>query len=134
MKVCARRLRPGLWDIPVVLAVLALAWLSLPGGGSRGETQVEVRCGRAPAERFSPAALLEAPRQYSHNGYTLTLTAEQTPRGIAVAAAASTCPGGDCVRTGAIRLRGESIVCLPAEIVITLTGGEGQSAVDAVTG
>ena len=50
-----------------------------------------------------------------------------------VAVTASDCPGGDCVRTGAITQSGESIVCLPARVVIQLEGGT-DSGVDAVIG
>lgn len=129
----AERLRPNVWDVPVVLAVLALAFFSVPGGRGEGAVTAVVRCGGAEADRFAPAAALTAPRHYTHNGYTLTVTAEETEGGVALRVTSSDCPGEDCVRTGAIRHAGESIVCLPAGIVITLTGGAAQ-AVDAVTG
>lgn len=44
----------------------------------------------------------------------------------------ATCPGNDCVRQGVISRPGETIVCLPARIVITLSGGNEQSS-DSVT-
>lgn len=34
----------------------------------------------------------------------------------------SSCPGGDCMRTGAISSAGRSIVCLPNRLEIRLTG------------
>lgn len=40
------------------------------------------------------------------------------------------CPGGICLRQGWIRRAGESIVCVPGEIVIRM---EGAAALDAVT-
>lgn len=44
----------------------------------------------------------------------------------------SDCPGQDCVHTGAISRAGQSIVCLPAQVVISLVGA--ASDVDAVLG
>ena len=44
----------------------------------------------------------------------------------------SDCPGQDCVHTGAITRAGQSIVCLPAQVVISLVGA--ASDVDAVLG
>ena len=47
----------------------------------------------------------------------------------------SDCPTQDCVHTGAITRGGQSIVCLPARIVIQLEGGpEADSGVDLVIG
>ena len=126
------RLKPNLWDLPVVLAVLALAFFTLPRTAGAAQT-VTVRGGGEVMDRFAPAALLDAPRQYTHRGYTLTVAAEETPQGVALRVTESDCPGQDCLHTGAIFRSGESIVCLPAEIVITLSGGT-DPAVDAVTG
>lgn len=44
----------------------------------------------------------------------------------------SDCPGQDCVHTGAISRAGQSIVCLPAQVVISLVST--SSDVDAVLG
>lgn len=46
--------------------------------------------------------------------------------------AESDCPGQDCVHTGAITRAGQSIVCLPAQVVISLVST--SSDVDAVLG
>ena len=47
----------------------------------------------------------------------------------------SDCPTQDCVRTGTISRGGQSIVCLPARIIIQLTGGAADSNdVDIVIG
>ena len=49
--------------------------------------------------------------------------------------AVSDCPTQDCVRTGIITQSGQSIVCLPARIIVQLTGAESKpGAVDAVVG
>jgi hypothetical protein len=53
------------------------------------------------------------------NGYTLEIEVKDG----AVAVVSSDCPGCDCVRTGAVRKAGSSIVCIPAGIVITVGGG-----------
>ena len=44
----------------------------------------------------------------------------------------SDCPGQDCVRTGSISRAGQSIVCLPAQVVISLESA--ASEVDVVLG
>lgn len=53
-----------------------------------------------------------------------------TVKGGAVAITESTCPGGDCIHTGAISAGGKSIVCLPNRVEILLSG---ESDVDAFT-
>ena len=43
------------------------------------------------------------------------------------------CPDGTCVRQGAIQTPGETIVCLPHRVTVTIVGnGEGTGGVDAV--
>ena len=46
---------------------------------------------------------------------------------------AATCPDQVCVRQGAVRYAGESIVCLPHRLVVTIEGGA-PSDVDTSTG
>ena len=116
-------LKPNLWDILVVLAVVALAAASAltvwPGRDSGSLTAVVTADGEE-LDRFAPADLAAGPRTYTHNGYTLTVTAEDG--GLRVSEA--DCPTQDCVHTGAISRSGQSIVCLPARIIIQLTGGQ----------
>ena len=64
-----------------------------------------------------------------HNGYTLHIAA--VDGGVAVTA--SDCPTQDCVHTGTITRAGQSIVCLPEQVVVQLTGGGGGGP-DAVLG
>ena len=143
--------RPNGWDALVVLAVLALAAgsaLAVWGGRGTGTeplTAVVTVDGRE-ADRFPPEDLLEGSRTYSNNGYTLTVAfgidyenpASKAPlpsgnSGLSVAV--SDCPTQDCVRTGTISRGGQSIVCLPARIIVRLEGGPGDPAeVDAVLG
>ena len=123
-------LRPTKYDALVVLAVLLLAvaagraFLPSPAGAAGAEVVV-LSAGRE-LDRFP---LAETERTYTANGYTLRVSA--TAEGVRVAS--SDCPGGDCVRMGTVRRAGESIICLPAGIVILLAG-DGADAVDAVTG
>ena len=127
-------LKPNLWDILVVLAVVALAAASAltvwPGRDSGSLTAVVTADGEE-LDRFAPADLAAGPRTYTHNGYTLTVTAEDG--GLHVSEA--DCPTQDCVHTGTISRSGQSIVCLPARIIIKLTGGQADpGGVDVVIG
>lgn len=127
-------LKPNLWDILVVLAVAALAAASAltvwPGRDSGSLTAVVTADGEE-LDRFAPADLAAGPRTYTHNGYTLTVTAEDG--GLHVSEA--DCPTQDCVHTGTISRSGQSIVCLPARIIIQLTGGQADpGGVDVVIG
>ena len=46
----------------------------------------------------------------------------------------SDCPTQDCVHTGAISRAGQSIVCLPAQVVVHLEGASVPDAPDAIVG
>lgn len=144
------KLRPNVWDTLVVLAVLALAAggaLSVWSGSGSGTLTAVVTIDGREADRFSPADLLAEPRTYTNNGYTLEVacgfrgaedpTPDQAPPAgeSGVRAAWADCPTQDCVRTGLITRSGQSIVCLPAGIIIRLEGGAAQDGgVDAVVG
>ena len=128
-------LKPNFWDGIVALAVIALAaaaaltvWQSRPESGA---LTAVVSANGQEIDRFAPAELLDAPRAYSYNGVTLTVAAD----GNGLRVTSSDCPTQDCVRTGTISRGGQSIVCLPARIVIQLTGGAADSNdVDIVIG
>ena len=127
-------LKPNLWDIIVVLAVVALAAASAltvwPSRDSGSLTAVVTADGEE-LDRFAPADLAAGPRTYTHNGYTLTVTAE----GDGLHVSEADCPTQDCVHTGTISRSGQSIVCLPARIIIQLTGGQvDPGGVDVVIG
>lgn len=65
------------------------------------------------------------------NGYTLELSVQEN--GIHIEN--SDCPNQDCVHTGTIDTAGESIICLPAQICITLESESASSeTIDAVIG
>ena len=46
---------------------------------------------------------------------------------------AADCPDQVCVRQGAVRYNGESIVCLPHKLIVSIEGG-GSNGVDGSTG
>ena len=141
------KLRPTAWDGLVVLCVAALAlgiaFFQWRGGTSEALTAVVSVDGKE-ADRFAPADLLEAPRTYENNGYTLEValsidyehpaSSALPPSGESgLRVARSDCPTQDCVHTGTISRSGQSIVCLPARIIIRLEGGTPDpDAVDAV--
>ena len=111
-------LKPNFWDVIVVLAVIALAALSAMtvwrGGTETGALTAVVTADGQEIDRFAPADLLDG------NGLRVS---------------SSDCPTQDCVRTGTISRSGQSIVCLPARIIIQLTGGAADSNdVDIVIG
>ena len=127
-------LRPNGYDALLALAVVVLAVLSgfalwRPAGGG-GDLLVEVSQNGQVLDRFLLEELADGDRIYEGNGYTLT--AALSPEG-GVCVASSDCPSRDCVRMGSIRQSGESIVCLPARMVLRLTGGA-EGDVDAVIG
>ena len=141
------KLTPGKYDLIVVAAVLALAallgvrfWLS-PAPES-GTLLAVVEIDGAEVDRFTLAQAAEETRTYTNNGVTLTVapcatvkrdaqTRTQTET-VGVRVVSSDCPTQDCVHTGQISRAGQSIVCLPAHIVITLAGADADY--DLITG
>jgi len=144
------KLRPAGWDALVLLAVaalaLGLAFFQWRGGGRSEELTAVVSIDGAEVDRFSPADLLESPRTYTSNGYTLEVVCglrgeapaldHEKPSGeFGVLVARSDCPTQDCVRTGTITRSGQSVVCLPARFILRLEGGRPDpDGVDAVLG
>ena len=141
------KLTPGKYDLIVVAAVLALAallgvrfWLS-PAPES-GTLLAVVEIDGAEVDRFTLAQAAEETRTYTNNGVTLTVApcatatrdAETRPQTetAGVRVVSSDCPTQDCVHTGQISRAGQSIVCLPAHIVITLAGADADY--DLITG
>ena len=113
-------LKPTKWDALVVLAVvlLALGLAARPFLAARTADALTVVVSidgetveRMPLERYEGGS-------YESRGYTVRVAAE----GGAVRVAESDCPNQDCVHTGAISRAGQSIVCLPARVAVTLEG------------
>ena len=110
------KLKPTKWDALVVLAVLLLT-LGLGArpyfaAKSAGELTISIaiveRCALSNYEGST----------YESRGYTLTVAVENG----AVRVSESDCPNQDCVHSGAISRAGQSIVCLPARVAVTLEG------------
>ena len=109
------KLHPTAWDALVVLCVaalaIALALFQWRGGTSQGLTAV-VSVDGTEIDRVSLEDAAGSTRVRTSN-----------------------CPTQDCVHTGVVSRGGQSIVCLPARIVIRLEGGAPDpDAVDAVLG
>ena len=124
-------LKPTKYDTLVALAVLLLAFALgaryRPARADAGTLTVVVTADGAALDRF---ALGDAERVYPNNGYTLRVAA--TEEGVRVAE--SDCPAHDCVRTGTVSRAGQSIVCLPARVIVTLEGASRGGEYDAVAG
>ena len=123
------KLKPTLWDGVVVLLVLALTAVSALSvwGGEKdaGELTVVISVDGEEVERCPLAAFPDGDGVYSHNGYTLKVGMSYPiyPDEPCIRVVESDCPTQDCVHTGEIYRAGQSIVCLPARIIIALEGG-----------
>ena len=112
--------------LAALLAVAVALWFYLPKTQS-GELTVVISTGGEETERVKLNSFTET--TVTHNGYTLRITAD----GSGVRVTDSDCPTQDCVHTGTITRAGQSIVCLPEQVVVQLTGGGGGGP-DAVLG
>ena len=116
--------------VAVVVALLAVAaalWFCLPRTQT-GDLTVVISVGGQETQRTGLKDF--APTTLSHNGYTLTVAAD----GDSVWVSDSDCPTQDCVHTGHIRRGGQSIVCLPAQVVVYLEGAASPDAPDVIVG
>lgn len=113
--------------IVALLAIAAALWFYLPKAQTDNLTVV-ISVGSEESRHvklkdFTGTTL-------SHNGYTLTVAAD----GDSVWVSGSDCPTQDCVHTGHIRRAGQSIVCLPAQVVIHLEGAAASDGPDVIVG
>ena len=113
--------------IVALLAVAVALWFYLPKTQS-GELAVVISTGGEETERVKLNNFTET--TVTHNGYTLRITAD----GNGVRVADSDCPTQDCVHTGTITRVGQSIVCLPAQVVVHLEGAASADAPDVIVG
>lgn len=101
--------------IIALLAVVAALWFYLPRSQSGQLTVVISVAGeetrRVPLSDFTETTV-------TGGGYTLRVST----RDGGVAVTDSDCPTQDCVHTGVITRAGQSIVCLPAQVVVHLEG------------
>lgn len=126
-------LRPGVWDALVVLAVICLAAGTAAavwgGGTSSGALRAVIDVDGEREELVLAGAQLLS-RTIHANGCTLEICAVNGE----VWVERSDCPTQDCVHTGHISRSGQSIVCLPARVIITLEGAEERIGPDIVIG
>lgn len=132
---CFPRLKPTLWDgvvaVCVVLLAVGILWTGGRGVGASDALTAVVFSDGAALDRVALRPDVREIRAYSGNGYALRVAFD--PDGVQVLA--SDCPTQDCLHTGKITRNGQSIVCLPARIVIRLEGGASPAgAPDAVLG
>ena len=119
-------MKPKVWELPLVLAlILALClWAFWPKHQGR-TVSVSIN-----GEQVGTYAL-EYDRQQLVSGFdsfTLTLVID----GGQAYVEHSTCPDLICQQHAPISKAGDQIICLPARVVVTVTGEEGK--VDAITG
>ena len=103
-------------------AVALLLWFTRQDGGTvrvqvEGETVMELPLGR------------DAQVELGEDGHANLLVIEN---GTAQVTRAD-CPDQVCVRQGAVRYSGESIVCLPHKLIVTIEGGA-AGGIDGSTG
>lgn len=130
-------------DALVALAVALLAAVTallfyLPRSQSGGLTVV-ISVGGEEVERISLTAMPDAPMHIEgRNGYTLSVSPSFNDlpgaKGMGVYVSDSDCPTQDCVHTGHIHRAGQSIVCLPAQVVVYLEGKPAAGAPDVIVG
>ena len=126
------KLKPTVWDGLVVAVVIAMAVLVAivfyGNKANNGDLTAVISVGNKVVDSL-PLSDTESTHTYSNNGYTLLVTVHDG--GICVQE--SDCPSQDCVHTGTITRAGQSIVCLPAQIVIHLEGAS-TDAPDVIVG
>lgn len=114
-------LKPKPLDALVVLAVLLLgvaaAWLTYGGENSGALTATVKHRGQVVAQ-VELSSLTEEKTVSIDGAYHLTVTLDRT----GAAVTDSDCPGQDCLHTGRITRAGQSIVCLPEQVIVTLEG------------
>lgn len=124
----ADRRKPTLWDGAVALIILLLSGLSfllLSPSHKAGSVAVIT----ADGQEITRLELTQPGSYPIKVPYPITLTVENG----AIRVSEAHCPGQDCLHTGAISRTGQTIVCLPNRLVISISGA-GNSDIDAVTG
>ncbi len=129
-------LRPNRYDVLVAALVLALAALvavlfygNLTGSGLAGSSPVTATVTHR-GEVVATLPLTKDTELTVGEEYRLTVIVENG----AVRVAESDCPTADCVRTGAVSRPGQSIVCLPEQVIIRLSGEKQPGDYDIILG
>ena len=138
-------LRPKPLDALVAAVVIALAVVTAllfppPKTGGGDQLTLVITVGGQEQSRTPMTQLPDGPvRIEGRGGYTLTLSPSYSDLPFSPEwsgrVSESDCPGQDCVHSGAVSRAGQSIVCLPARIVVQLEGGAAaDDGVDLVIG
>lgn len=125
------KLRPTLWDgvVAALVAALAIVTILCFYGRRTGAPQAVTITHRGALIQTIRLTGLTGTKTVAIDGdYHLEIQVDSG----GVCVVHSDCPGQDCVHTGAISRAGQSIVCLPAQVVISLESA--SSDVDAVLG
>lgn len=125
------KLRPTLWDgvVAALVAALAIVTILCFYGRRTGAPQaVTITHRGALIQTIRLTGLTETKTVAIDGDYHLEIQVDSG----GVCVTRSDCPGQDCVHTGRITRSGQSIVCLPEQVVIQLTGG--TSDADVVLG
>lgn len=114
-------LKPKPLDALVVLAVVLLAVgaaLLAYGGRGEGDLTATVKHRGQVVAQVALNTITEEKQIPVDGTYHLIVTLTKDGASIAE----SDCPGQDCVHTGRITRAGQSIVCLPEQVIVTLEG------------
>lgn len=125
------KLRPTLWDgvVAALVAALAIVTILCFYGRRTGAPQaVTITHRGALIQTIRLTGLTETKTVAIDGDYHLEIQVDSG----GVCVTRSDCPGQACVHTGRITRSGQSIVCLPEQVVIQLTGG--TSDADVVLG
>ena len=124
--------RPTLRDTLIVAAIVALGLIVAAlfyAKATRGGSAVVTVSVAGEVVEHTPVSQFDGDHVYTGNGYTLTVSAQDGQ----ICVSHSDCDGQDCVHTGEIRRIGQTIVCLPAQIVIRLESASPGEA-DVIVG
>lgn len=120
--------------VAVIVALLAVAvalWFYLPKTQAGRLTAVITQHGQEMRRvELTPGLDKDLTVELDDGTYHLTVRIS----GDGVYVSDSDCPTQDCVHTGTIRRAGQSIVCLPAQVVIHLEGAASADAPDVIVG
>lgn len=119
--------KADLFLLAAALGAAFLFFLYLLLAGREGST-VRVVCGGRLLGEYSLQVDREIPLELE-NGTNLLLIRDGR-----VWMETADCPDGLCIRQGAVSRVGESIICLPHELVVTVEGEDSGDSLDGVAG
>ena len=131
--------RDALVALAVALLAAATALLFYLPRTQSDQLTLVITVGGQEQSRTPVTQLPDGPvRIEGRGGYTLTLSPSYSDLPFSpewsVHVSDSDCPGQDCVHTGAISRAGQSIVCLPAQVVVYLEGTPAAGQPDVIVG